>query len=175
MSVKNEWQEDSVALSIAMDVISKYEETFEGIDLGSIRFLRVLGKKSGKAIKVTSAGWPFNIDVPYLYYIEINDEKWKTMSDAQRNLLVFKGLYEIAPGGMDPESVDYGKKRKKEVEDFKVVIAAAGGRFDWEEVGAQGIHDILTNEDNKAKRAVADMTADIEAAKEEDGPVDNGQ
>jgi len=174
MSVKCEWQEDSEALSIAMEVKTKFDETFEGIELGNIRFVRVLGKK-GKAIKVTSVGFPFNIDVPYLYYIEINDEKWKTMTEAQRNLLVFKGLYEIAPGGMDPESVDYGKKRKKEVEDFKVVIAAAGGRFDWEEIGVQGVRDILTNDDNKAERAVADMTADIEAAKEEDGPVDDGQ
>ena len=155
MSVKCEWQEDSEALSIAMEVKTKYDETFEGIDLGSIRFVRVLGKK-GKAIKVTSVGFPFNIDVPYLYYIEINDEKWKTMSEAQRNLLVFKGLYEIAPGGMDPESVDYGKKRKKDVDDFKDVIAAAGGRYDWEDTGAVGIHDILMVQPEVAPAAVSE-------------------
>lgn len=147
MNVKKEWQEDSEAMSIAMDVVEKYGETFEEIDLTKIRFLRVMGRKNGKACKVTSAGWPFNIDVPYLYYMEIDDEKWKSMTDVQRNILVFRGLYEIAPGGMDSESVNYGKKRKRDIEDFTEVINVAGGRYDWQETGATGIHDILSEQD----------------------------
>ena len=149
MSVKNEWQEDSEAMSIAMDVVEKYNETFDGIDLTKIRFLRVLGKKNGKACKVTAAGWPLNIDVPYLYYMEIDDEKWKSMTDVQRNILVFRGLYEIAPGGMDSESVNYGKKRKRDIEDFTEVINVAGGRYGWQETGATGIHDILSEKDKE--------------------------
>lgn len=149
MSVKNEWQEDSEALSIAMDVVNKYDETFEGIDLTKIRFLRIHGRKNGKACKVTSVGFPFNIDINYLYYMEIDDEKWREMKDAQRNILVFRGLFEISPGGMDPESVNYGKKRKKDVEDFDEVIAVAGGRYDWQRTGVTGIHDILITEKDK--------------------------
>lgn len=149
MNVKKEWQEDSEAMSIAMDVVEKYGETFEEIDLTKIRFLRVMGRKNGKACKVTSAGWPFNIDVPYLYYMEIDDEKWKSMTDVQRNILVFRGLYEIAPGGMDSESVNYGKKRKRDIEDFTEVINVAGGRYDWQETGATGIHDILSEQDRE--------------------------
>ena len=149
MNVKKEWQEDSEAMSIAMDVVEKYGETFEEIDLTKIRFLRVMGRKNGKACKVTSAGWPFNIDVPYLYYMEIDDEKWKSMTDVQRNILVFRGLYEIAPGGMDSESVNYGKKRKRDNEDFTEVINVAGGRYDWQETGATGIHDILSEQDRE--------------------------
>lgn len=149
MNVKKEWQEDSEAMSIAMDVVEKYGETFEEIDLTKIRFLRVMGRKNGKACKVISAGWPFNIDVPYLYYMEIDDEKWKSMTDVQRNILVFRGLYEIAPGGMDSESVNYGKKRKRDIEDFTEVINVAGGRYDWQETGATGIHDILSEQDRE--------------------------
>lgn len=149
MNVKKEWQEDSEAMSIAMDVVEKYGETFDEIDLTKIRFLRVMGRKNGKACKVTSAGWPFNIDVPYLYYMEIDDEKWKSMTDVQRNILVFRGLYEIAPGGMDSESVNYGKKRKRDIEDFTEVINVAGGRYDWQETGATGIHDILSEQDRE--------------------------
>ena len=149
MNVKKEWQEDSEAMSIAMDVVEKYGETFEEIDLTKIRFLRVMGRKNGKACKVTSAGWPFNIDVPYLDYMEIDDDKWKSMTDVQRNILVFRGLYEIAPGGMDPESVNYGKKRKRDIEDFTEVINVAGGRYDWQETGATGIHDILSEQDRE--------------------------
>ena len=149
MSVKNEWQEDSEAMSIVMHVVEKYNETIEEIDLTNIRFLRVLRKKNGKACKVTAAGWPLNIDVPYLYYMEIDDEKWKSMTDVQRNILVFRGLYEIAPGGMDSESVNYGKKRKRDIEDFTEVINVAGGRYDWQETGATGIHDILSEKDKE--------------------------
>lgn len=149
MSVKNEWQEDSEAMSIAMDVVDKYNETFDGIDLTKIRFVRVMGKKNGKACRVLSVGFPYNIDVPYLYYMEIDDGKWKAMTDVQRNILVFRGLFEIAPGGMDSESVNYGKKRKKDVEDFTEVIAVAGGRYDWDVAGATGIHDILTDKDKE--------------------------
>ena len=149
MSCKNEWQEDSEAMSIAMDVTAKYGETFEGLDLTKVRFLRIMGKKNGKACKVTSVGFPFNIDIPYLYYLEIDDEKWKQMTDAQRNILVFRGLYEIAPGGMDPESVNYGKKRKKDIEDFSEVVEVAGGRYDWNLTGATGIHDILLSDKDR--------------------------
>ena len=149
MSKKNEWQEDSEAMSIAMDIIDKYEETFEGIDLTKIRFLRILGKKNGKDVKVTSVNFPFNIDIPYLYYMEFDDEKWKVMDDAQRNLTVFSGLYEVAPGGMDSESSNYGKKRPIDIKDYAAVIAAAGGRYDWKEVGTTGIHDILLSKEDE--------------------------
>ena len=70
MAKKNEWLEDSEALSIAMDVVDKFGDTFCGIDLSRIRFLRILGRKNGKDIKVSSVDFPLNIDIPYLYYIE---------------------------------------------------------------------------------------------------------
>ena len=159
MSCKNEWMEDSEALSIAMDVIAKYDETFQGIELAKIKFIRVLGRKNGRACKVTSVGFPFNIDLPYMYYMEIDDEKWKQMTEQQRNILVFRGLYEIAPGGMDPESVNYGKKRKKDVEDFTEVIAVAGGRYDWNVAGATGLHDILVSD--KDNQDIGDLRKSI--------------
>jgi hypothetical protein len=150
MGTKVEWTEDSEALGIAMEVMEKFEETFSGIDLGQIRFVRVLGKKNGKAVKVSPVAFPYNIDIRYLYYMMIDDGKWHEMNDAQRNLTIFSGLFEIAPGGMDPESSNYGKKRKRDVEDFEEVLAAAGGRYDWKKTGATGIHDILNikTEDN---------------------------
>ena len=149
MGKKNEWQEDSEALSIAMDIIDKYNETFEHIDLAKIRFLRILNKKNGKDVKVTSVSFPFNIDTPYLYYMDFDAEKWKVMDDAKRNLTVFSALYEVAPGGMDAESSNYGKKRPIDIKDYAAVIAAAGGRYDWKEVGSTGIHDILLSKEEQ--------------------------
>ena len=160
MSCKNEWMEDSEAMSIAMDIISKYSDTFEGLDLTKIKFIRIMGKKTGKACKTTSVGFPFNIDLPYMYYMEFNDEKWKQMTEEQRNILVFRGLYEIAPGGMDPESVNYGKKRKKDLDDFSEVVEVAGGRYDWERTGATGIHDILISD--KDKEDIGDLTKSLD-------------
>ncbi len=161
MSCKKEWIEDCEAMAIAMDVIDKYDETFDGIDLTKMRFLRILGEPKGKTCKVTSVGFPVNIDVPYLYYMEINDVKWKAMTEAQRNLTIFAGLFEVAPGGMDPESVNYGKKRKRDLEDYSEVVAAAGGRYDWKNTGAEGIHDILTKKD---KDDIRSLTEDAENA-----------
>ena len=148
MAVKHEWTEDSEALSVSMELVTKYNETFAGIDLDKIRFIRVMERKNGKAIKVAPVGFPFNIDINHLYYIMIDDIKWKEMSEPQHNLLVFSGLYEIAPGGMDPESANYGKKRKRDIEDFDDVIVVAGGRYDWQKTGAIGLHDILEQEEN---------------------------
>ena len=152
MGLKCEWKEDSESMSIAMDVLVKYSEIFSGIDLDKIKFIRILGRKKGKDIKVTSVGFPVNIDNPYLYYFEVDDEKWKRMDEAKRNLTVFSGLFEIAPGGMDPESVNYGKKRPMDVKDYAAVIAAAGGRYDWKEEGAVGIHDILEKKDEEENK-----------------------
>lgn len=158
MSVKHEWMEDSEALGIAMEVVDKYCETFASIDLNKIRFLRVLGKKRGKAVRVMAVGFPYNIDINNLYYIIVNDMKWHELTDAQRNLLIYSGLYEIAPGGMDVESVNYGKKRKRDVEDFDEVIATAGGRYDWMRVGASGIRDILEVNDEGARAEQEDLS-----------------
>ena len=146
---KHEWMEDCEAMSIALEIVDKYIEIFAGIDLAKIRFVRVMGKKSSKAVKLSTVGFPYNIDINYLYYMQIDDNKWKGMSDAQRNLAIFSGLFEIAPNGMDVESSNYGKKRKKDVEDFDEVIAVAGGRYDWQKEGATGLKDILEDKENK--------------------------
>lgn len=144
-----EWMEDAEAMGIALEITNKFNEMFAGVDLSKIRFVRVLNKKSSKAVKLSTVGFPYNIDVNYLYYMIIDDGKWKGMSDAQRNLAIFAGLFEIAPNGMDVESSNYGKKRKRDVEDFDEVIAVAGGRYDWKKEGAVGIKDILEPDEEK--------------------------
>ena len=148
-----EWTEDAEAMGIALEITNKFNEMFAGVDLSKIRFIRVLGKKSSKSVKLATVGFPYNIDVNYLYYMIVDDNKWKGMSDAQRNLAIFSGLFEIAPGGMDVESSNYGKKRKRDVEDFDEVIAVAGGRYDWKKEGAVGIKDIL-EEDEKQEDTI---------------------
>ena len=148
MSCKEEWREDCEAAAIAAEVLEKYidVEGFDKIDPLRIKFVRVLNKDSKKGVKLHTVGFPFNIDCPYLYYMVVNDGWWQQHNEEQRNIAVFAGLYEIAPGGMDNESVNYGKKRKRDIEDFDEVIAVAGGRYDWQKVGITGIHNILSSD-----------------------------
>ena len=141
-----EWREDSEVMGIALQVVEHYSEIFDGLDLGKLRFMRILDKKSPKEIEVKSVGFPFWIDNPYVYYLLVNNMRWKVLSNEQRQLAVFKALYTIAPGGTDETSTGYGRKRKRDIEDYSVVLGAAGGRYDWNTIGASEIPSILSDD-----------------------------
>ena len=164
MSVKLEWQEDSEAMTIATELIEKVSDTldeFNGIDPSKIRFIRIMGRPNGKPQKVTSVGFPFNIDITsYLYYIEIDDEQWKKMDEAHRVATVLEALMEIAPGGMDPQSANYGKKRKKDFNGYRIVIDLLDGRYDWNLPGSTGVRNILDENDrgNGGGNGIGSMT-----------------
>lgn len=146
MSKKIEWKEDAEVVGIAMEVMSKFEEMFSGLDIKKIRFIRILDKKADKINEVKAVGFPFNIDNSYVYYFMTNNLKWKLLNDQQKNLAVMNGLYTIAEGGTDESSVNYGTKRKKDIEDYSIVLAAAGGRYDWQTPGASDLPNILGEE-----------------------------
>lgn len=146
MSKKIEWKQDLESSSIALRVMQRYDQIFSGIDLSKIRFIRILGKKSQKIVQLKSVGFPFNIDNKYVYYMMINNQKWKLLSEQQKNLAIMNGMYSIADGGTDQSSNGYGMKRKKDVQDFSVILSAAGGRYDWTMPGSQDIPNILSQE-----------------------------
>lgn len=166
MSKKMEWREDSEVMGIALQVVEHYSEIFDGLDLGKLRFLRILDKKSPKEIEVKSVGFPFIIDNPYVYYLMVNNMRWKMLSTEQRQLAVFRALYTISPGGTDESSTGYGRKRKRDIEDYSVVLGAAGGRYDWNLVGASELPSILGD-------GVTDGTGGLDVMKSLDGS-DNG-
>ena len=149
MSKKIEWKEDAEVLGIGLDILEKFEDMFIGLDIKKIRFIRILDKKSEKIVDVKGVGFPFNIDNNYVYYFMTNNLKWKLLNDQQKKLAVMNGLYSIADGGTDSTSSNYGMKRKKDIEDFSIILSAAGGRYDWQTPGVTDLPDILENEEQE--------------------------
>jgi len=139
MAKNTDWNEDSESMDIAMKLLDKYPQLFESIDLSKIKFVRNLTGHSDKLGEIKSCGFPYDIDSPYTYYIVIENSKWKEMTEAQHVLAIMHLLYSIAPGGTDESSNNYGKCRKHDVKDYNVVLAAAGGRYDWKESGVTDV------------------------------------
>lgn len=143
MAINSDWREDEESFGIALKLQETYPDLFAGLDLSKIRFVRNLAGKGQKAGEIKSCQFPFNIDSPYAYYLVIENTRWKQLADSQKNLLVMHFLYSIAEGGTDETSKNYTKCRKHDVKDFNVVLAAAGGRYDWMEIGVDGLTDPL--------------------------------
>ena len=139
MSQNMNWSEDTEALGIALKLAQKFTDLFAGLDLTKIRFVRNLSMYMKKVGEIRACNFPYNIDSPYAYYIVISNRQWKQLSEAQKILSVMHLLYAIAPNGTNEQSNNYAKLRKHDVEDFNVILAAAGGRYDWMTPGVQGI------------------------------------
>ena len=148
MAKNKDWSEDAEALGIALKLTEKYPTVFDGLDLTRVRFVRSLSATATKAGELRPCSFPFDIDSPYAYYVIINNSYWKSLSEAQQNLAVMHLIYGIAPGGTDEASASYARTRRHDVKDYNLVLAAAGGRYDWQEPGKTDIANPLTvNED----------------------------
>lgn len=149
MAKNTDWNEDIEAFAIADKLMQKFPQIFEGLDLGRIRFVRDLGAKSRKIGEIKTCSFPYDIDSPYAYYIIVNNGVWKELSEAQQQLAIMHLLYSVAPNGTDETSANYAKCRKHDVKDYDVILAAAGGRYDWTHPGVTGIESpLLINEAN---------------------------
>lgn len=146
MAKNTDWREDSEAFGIAVKLQERYPDLFGELDLGKVKFIRNLSGTYTKAGELKACTFPYDISSPYAYYLIIENSYWKELSEAQRNLAVMHLLYGIAPGGTDETSNNYAKCRRHDVKDFNVVLAAAGGRYDWQEVGKTGINDPLAEQ-----------------------------
>ena len=127
MAKNADWREDAEALNIAPKLTDKYKEIFEDLDLQKVRFVRNLASQAQKVGEVKACGFPYDIDSPFAYYVIIANNKWKELSESQQVLAIMHLLYAIAPQGTDETSNNYAKLRRHDVQDFNVVLAAAGG------------------------------------------------
>ncbi len=151
MAKNVEWSEDNAALGLALRLVDKYPEFFDGLDLTRIRFVRDMAGSGHKIGELKPCGFPYDIDSPYTYYIIINNLVWKELSPAQQSLAVMHFLYAIAPGGTDDASQSYAKTRKHDVKDYDVIIKAAGDRYDWAKPGAADLVDPLADAEDAPK------------------------
>lgn len=162
MAKKVDWTEDSATLEIALKLVEKYPDLFDGLDLTKVRFVRDLNASGHKIGELKPCGFPYDIDSPYAYYIVANNIVWKELSAAQQNLAVMHFLYAIAPGGTDEASASYAKTRKHDVKDYDTILKAAGGRYDWAKPGATDLPDPLADASAPAPGELFDGAADEE-------------
>lgn len=143
MAKNTDWREDSESLGIALKLTDKFQTMFDGLDLTKIKFVRNMGGGDRKVGEIKTCGFPYDIDSPNAYYIIINNGYWQSLTPAQQTLAIMHFIYAVAPGGTDESSNNYAKLRRHDVKDFNVILAAAGGRYDWAEPGAVDIKDPL--------------------------------
>ena len=148
MAKNTDWHEDSEAFGIALKLTDKFKAIFDGLDLTKVKFIRNMDGNSSKVGEIKICGFPYDTDSPYAYYICINNSYWKSLNDAQKTLAVMHFIYAICPGGTDETSNNYAKLRRHDVKDYNVILAAAGGRYDWAELGAIDIKNPLNSNDN---------------------------
>ena len=129
-------------------LLDKFPEIFEDLDLSKIRFVRNLASQAQKVGEVKACNFPYDIDSPYAYYLIIANNKWKELSEAQQMLAVMHLLYAIAPQGTDESSNNYARLRRHAVQDFNVILAVAGGRYDWMTPGVSDIQNPLSADES---------------------------
>lgn len=157
MAKNADWREDAEALGIAMKLVVKFETIFEDLDLTKIKFVRNLASQSQKVGEVKACGFPYDIDSPYAYYLIISNNKWKELTEAQQTLSIMHLLYAIAPQGTDESSNNYAKLRRHDVQDFNVILAAAGGRYDWMTPGVTDIKNPLLDDEDALNEKLAEQ------------------
>ena len=157
MAKNADWREDAEALGIAMKLVDKFETIFEDLDLTKIKFVRNLASQSQKVGEVKACGFPYDIDSPYAYYLIISNNKWKELTEAQQTLSIMRLLYAIAPQGTDESSNNYAKLRRHDVQDFNVILAAAGGRYDWMTPGVTDIKNPLLDDEDALNEKLAEQ------------------
>lgn len=148
MAKNTDWHEDSESFGIALKLTDKFKEMFDGLDLTKVKFIRNMDGGDRKVGEIKTCGFPYDTDSPYAYYIIINNGYWKSLSDAQQSLAIMHFIYAICPGGTDETSNNYAKLRRHDVKDYNVILAAAGGRYDWAELGAIDIQNPLDIAEN---------------------------
>lgn len=110
--------------------------------------MRNLASQAQKVGEVKACNFPYDIDSPYAYYLIIANNKWKELSEVQQTLAVMHLLYAIAPQGTDETSNNYAKLRRHDVQDFNVILAVAGGRYDWMTPGVSDIQNPLSADES---------------------------
>lgn len=127
MSRFQDYRSDHEVSDIVEKFLEKFPSIFEGFDAGGIEFIVTCKKKSQKPINLRSVGYPFEVFIGKPYVMEVMEEKWKKMSQKQKNQAVFHIMCAIPNGGFDPASKYYGRKVRPQIVMYDLEFAAVGG------------------------------------------------
>ena len=149
MSKEQDYSTDMEAQNIATELQERFP-MFESHDLSRVVFYRMKAKNSKVPTKITTTKFPFDaIGGTYIYFVEVYNKIWETLSDEQRKIAIFEVLVAMHPDGFDEESNNYAKLRKRDVDEYSEVLCAAQGVYNWKQQGVDvvDIYNLIKEKD----------------------------
>ena len=141
---------DGEVKDIMERLIERFPAMFAGFDTDNIAFITTKKKKSAKAIRLVSVGYPMEAFLNKPYIVEAFEERWKRMNSKQKNLAVFHIMCAIPEGGTNTADKHYGKKTRPEITMYMREFAASGGVPNWMENPA-AVDPMENTEENMAQ------------------------
>ena len=124
---------DQEVQDIMQAFLERYADTqiFDGFEIEMLHFIRTLGKKSKYPIKLHKVAYPFDVYVGKPYIVNTYNELWQEMEEKQKHIAVFHIMCSFPVNAFYPESENYGKVAKPDIEMHTLEYAACGGPTDW--------------------------------------------
>ena len=117
---------------IAQELMNKYPEQFQDIDIAKVRCYSVVNKErkeGAQFFKIQVCPEPFDIDCPYKFGVVVYEDDWVDMPESNRALLVAAILFAL--NGSD---VNGGKVNRPDLKDYSPMIRTFGMDYLTEEV-----------------------------------------
>jgi len=114
-------------------LVEAFPRVFSGFNVDDIGFVFTKKKEYRRALRLHTVGYPRGVFCHKVYIVEAFQKVWDTLSPKQRNLAVFHIMCAIPDGGFDPQSSNYGKKKRPDYELYRAEFAVSGGIPDWQE------------------------------------------
>lgn len=117
-------------------LVETYPNDFPGFDVDAIQGVYTRGKKpskASKACKLHAIRYPQNVLIDEkVYFVELNDEVWKTYSETKKQRAIYHIMCQIPEGAFDDQNDNYGKKVKPDSAVFIREHQRNNGCLTWE-------------------------------------------
>ena len=118
--VKPEYEIEEEFTQLAHQIVDKYPEAFNSLDVDKIRCAKIVNKqrpdKSTHLWKLQAVGMPIRLDCPFAWYVTLHSSDWDSLGETHKLLLVSQVLFAI-PTGDDSE----GKVNSFDSKDFSIM------------------------------------------------------
>jgi hypothetical protein len=156
------------AEEIHQKMVDKFPDVFKGVRTELIKFIGTRGKKTKLPVKPHPVKYPMSVYIDATYVYEVNLNLWHKLSRHKKNLAIFRTMCMIPSEGFVPESDDYAKILKPQIQMFINEMALYGGvpGFPGSDISRDPEH--LEQADIAAGINVYDQEVDVFTAGEED-------
>lgn len=161
----NDYYSDGEVKDIMERFVKRFPGMFESFDTDKMFFITTKKKKSRKPLKLRTLSYPSEVFAGRPYIVEAFEVAWKSLDQKKKNLAVFHVMCSIPDGGLSPDSKNYGKRLKPEIEMYLREFAASGGIPNWME------NPDASDPMDRTEKEVEKDTPAVEAIPEEKGKV----